>query len=171
MATTFGDYIPTIVEQAGHHASQHGSATVEAQHLLLAVAGQEGTTAHQVLTSVGLDQQAIREALDREFEHSLRAAGVSRAAFDLPRPSGDPRPSRASGPRPGWRWNEASRPPPASGTCGRRTCCWGSWRPGSARCRGRWPWPASTRPTCPCASARHAPIRSDERDHPAWSEP
>lgn len=97
MATTFGNYIPTIVEQAGHHASEHGSATVEAQHLLLAVAGQEGTSAHQVLTSVGLDQEAIREALDREFEHSLRAAGVSRAAFDLPRQSGDPRPSTRIG--------------------------------------------------------------------------
>ena len=97
MATTFGTYVHTIIEQAGHHAGEDGSATIEAQHLLLAVAAQQGTTAHQVLTSVGLDRQAIREALDREFEHSLRAAGVSAAAFALPRPSGDPEPSARIG--------------------------------------------------------------------------
>jgi ATP-dependent Clp protease ATP-binding subunit ClpA len=88
--TTFGTYVHTIIEQAGHHASKDGSATIEAHHLLLAVAAQQGTTPHHVLTSVGLDQQAIREALEREFEHSLRAAGVSRAAFDLPQPRSDP---------------------------------------------------------------------------------
>jgi ATP-dependent Clp protease ATP-binding subunit ClpA len=93
----FGPYVHAIIEQAGHQASKEGSATIEAQHLLLAVAAQEGTTAHQVLTSVGLDQQAIRQALDREFEHSLRAAGVSLAAFDLPRPSSDPEPSARIG--------------------------------------------------------------------------
>jgi ATP-dependent Clp protease ATP-binding subunit ClpA len=93
MANTFGTYVHTIIEQAGHHANKDGSATIEAQHLLLAVAAQEGTTAHQALTSVGLDQQGIREALDREFEHSLRAAGVSLAAFDLPQPPSDPEPS------------------------------------------------------------------------------
>jgi ATP-dependent Clp protease ATP-binding subunit ClpA len=97
MATTFGTYVHTIIEQAGHHAGEDGSATIEAQHLLLAIAAQQGTTAHQVLTSVGLDRQAIREALDREFEHSLRAAGVSLAAFDLLQPSSDPTPSARVG--------------------------------------------------------------------------
>jgi D-alanyl-D-alanine carboxypeptidase len=86
----FATYIHTIIEQAGHHASKDGSATIEAQHLLLAIAAQQGTTAHQALTSVGLDQHAVRAALDREFEDSLRAAGVSLAAFDLPQPSSDP---------------------------------------------------------------------------------
>jgi ATP-dependent Clp protease ATP-binding subunit ClpA len=93
----FGTYVRTIIEQAGHHASKDGSAMIEAQHLLLAIAAQEGTTAHQVLISVGLDQQAIREALDREFEDSLRAAGVSRGAFDLPQPSSDPKSSARVG--------------------------------------------------------------------------
>jgi ATP-dependent Clp protease ATP-binding subunit ClpA len=91
--SAFGTYVHTIIDQARHHASEDGSATVEAQHLLLAITAQERTTAHQVLTSVGLDQRAIREALDREFEHSLRAAGVSLAAFDLPQPSSDHEPS------------------------------------------------------------------------------
>jgi ATP-dependent Clp protease ATP-binding subunit ClpA len=93
----FGTYVHTIIEQAGHHASKDGSATIEAHHLLLAIAAQQGTTAHQALTSVGLDQQAVREALDREFEDSLRAAGVSLPAFDLPQPSSDPEPSARIG--------------------------------------------------------------------------
>jgi D-alanyl-D-alanine carboxypeptidase len=88
--SAFGTYVHTIIERAEHHASKDGSATIEAQHLLLAMAALEGTTAQQVLTSAGLDQQAIREALEREFEDSLRAAGVSLAAFDLPQPSSDP---------------------------------------------------------------------------------
>jgi D-alanyl-D-alanine carboxypeptidase len=88
--SAFGTYVQTIIEQAGHQASKDGSATIEAQHLLLAIAAQQGTTAHQALTSVGLDQHAVRAALDREFEDSLRAAGVSLAAFDLPQPSSDP---------------------------------------------------------------------------------
>jgi ATP-dependent Clp protease ATP-binding subunit ClpA len=95
--TTFGGYVHTIIEQAGHHARRDGSAMIEAQHLLLAIAAQEGTTAHQVLFSVGLDQQAIKDALDREFEESLRAAGVSRGAFDLPQPSSDPNASARVG--------------------------------------------------------------------------
>jgi hypothetical protein len=110
----FGTYVHTIIEQAGHHASKDGSATIEAQHLLLAVAAQEGTTAHQVLTSVGLDQQAVREALEREFQHSLRAAGVSLAAFDLPEPSSDPEPSARIVP------SMAASPPPV---CDRAARC------------------------------------------------
>jgi ATP-dependent Clp protease ATP-binding subunit ClpA len=97
MMTTFGTYVQTIIEQAGHHASKDGSATIEAHHLLLAIAAQEGTTAHHALISVGLDQEAIHDALDREFEDSLRAAGVSRGAFDLPQPSSDPKPSARVG--------------------------------------------------------------------------
>jgi ATP-dependent Clp protease ATP-binding subunit ClpA len=95
--SAFGTYVHTIIEQAGHHASKDGSATIEAQHLLLAIAAQQGTTADQVLASVGLDQDAIREVLDREFEESLRAAGVSLAAFDLPQPSSDHEPSARVG--------------------------------------------------------------------------
>jgi ATP-dependent Clp protease ATP-binding subunit ClpA len=92
--TAFDNYVHTIVEQAGHEAHKDGSATIEAQHLLLAIAAERETTTRQVLTSVGLDHRAIRDALDRELEHSLSAAGVSRAAFDLPRPSNAPQRSR-----------------------------------------------------------------------------
>lgn len=88
--TAFDTYLHTILEQARREAHKDGSATTEAQHLLLAIAAEQEPTTQQVLTSVGLNYQAIRQALDREFEDSLRAAGVSLAAFDLPRPSHAP---------------------------------------------------------------------------------
>lgn len=83
----FDTYLHTILTEGGVEAQRHGSPTVEAQHLLLAVAAQEGTAPQRILASVGLDYQAIRSALDRELDHSLNAVGVSRALFDLPRPS------------------------------------------------------------------------------------
>jgi D-alanyl-D-alanine carboxypeptidase len=92
--TALRKFVETIVDQGAREARKDGSATIQAQHLLLAIAAEEDGAAHQVLTSVGLDHRAIREALDREFEQSLGAAGVSLATGDLPRPSSDPgRPS------------------------------------------------------------------------------
>jgi D-alanyl-D-alanine carboxypeptidase len=87
---TFGKYMHTIIEQGRDEARNDGSGAVEAQHLLLAIAIEQEATTHQVLTSAGLDHRAIRDALNREFEHSLSAAGVSPAAFDLPQPSSAP---------------------------------------------------------------------------------
>lgn len=87
----FDEYIKKILDQGAHEARTDGSATIEAHHLLLSIAAERETVPHQVLASVGLDRQAIREALDREFEHSLSAAGVSLAAFDLPKPSSPPK--------------------------------------------------------------------------------
>ncbi|GGT11987.1 hypothetical protein ACFFV7_36390 [Nonomuraea spiralis] len=37
-----------------------------------------------------LGRQAIRDALDRQFEHRLDAAGVSLASYNLPKPFRDP---------------------------------------------------------------------------------
>ncbi|MFC4591735.1 Clp protease N-terminal domain-containing protein [Sphaerisporangium corydalis] len=88
--TAFDTYLHTVIDQGTREAREDGSAAVEAHHLLLAIAAERETTTLGVLTSVGLDHQAIRDALDREFEHSLGAAGVSLAAFGLPRPSVDP---------------------------------------------------------------------------------
>ncbi|TMR97195.1 Clp protease N-terminal domain-containing protein [Nonomuraea basaltis] len=84
---TFDTYLHTILTEGGTEAHRHGSATVEAQHLLLAIAAQEGTAPQRILASAGLDHQAIRAALDREFDHSLSTVGVTRSSFDLPRPS------------------------------------------------------------------------------------
>jgi len=88
--TAFSRYIRGILDEAGQEARRDGSATVEAQHVLLAIAGQPQTPAAVVLSAVGLDQPAVRDALAREFEQSLAVAGVSTTTFDLPRPSRDP---------------------------------------------------------------------------------
>lgn len=82
--TGFRTQLRNILDRAGREATLDGSSTVEAQHVLLAIAAEPAATAGRVLTSVGLDHRAIRDALDREHEHSLGAAGVSLAGFDLP---------------------------------------------------------------------------------------
>jgi ATP-dependent Clp protease ATP-binding subunit ClpA len=84
---TFGTYLQRIMGPAQEEARRDGSATVEAQHLLLAIASGPDAAPRRVLAAAGLDHQAVRDALDREFERSLAAAGVSAAAFDLPRAS------------------------------------------------------------------------------------
>ncbi|MEU4703263.1 Clp protease N-terminal domain-containing protein [Nonomuraea dietziae] len=83
----FDTYLHTIITEGAVEAQRHGSPTVEAQHLLLAVAAQEGTAPQRLLASAGLDHQAVLAALDREFDHSLSAVGVSRASFGLSRSS------------------------------------------------------------------------------------
>jgi D-alanyl-D-alanine carboxypeptidase len=83
---TVGRNIQALIHQAGREAQQDGSAAIEAQHLLLALAAGQDAITHQVLTAAGLDRRTIRDALDREFTHSLSAVGVSLAAFGLPRP-------------------------------------------------------------------------------------
>jgi D-alanyl-D-alanine carboxypeptidase len=89
--TTFGKYI----EQAREEARDDGSAAVEAQHLLLAIAAGPDVGTRQILAEAGVSHRTLRVALDREFEHSLAAAGISAAAFDLPQPSNTPaRPAR-----------------------------------------------------------------------------
>jgi D-alanyl-D-alanine carboxypeptidase len=83
----FDKYLHAVIVRAQHEAREDDSTTVEADHLLLAVAGEPESAIRKVLESVGLDRAAIRGALDREFEHSLNAVGVSRSTYDLPRPS------------------------------------------------------------------------------------
>ncbi|MEV6556275.1 Clp protease N-terminal domain-containing protein [Nocardia sp. NPDC051756] len=86
--TPFDEYLHTVITEGSSEARRDGSSTVEAQHLLLAIAAQTGTAPQRVLASVGLDHQAIRDALHREFEHSLSAAGVSLADLNVPRAQG-----------------------------------------------------------------------------------
>lgn len=90
--TAFDRYLQAIIEKGAYEAHQDGSATIEAHHLLLVIAAEREPATRQVLGPAGLDRQAIRDALDREFEQSLGAAGVSVAAFDLPRPASAPKP-------------------------------------------------------------------------------
>jgi len=78
--TTFGKYLHAVLEQGREEARQDGSAAVEAEHLLLGVAAGPRAVPREVLAEAGLDHRVIRDALDREFEHSLNAAGASAAA-------------------------------------------------------------------------------------------
>lgn len=89
--SAFDTYLQGILDQAGTEAHEDGSATIEAHHLLLAIVAASETAPARMLAQAGLDHRAIREMLDREFEHSLSAVGVSAAAF------GPRRSSRAEG--------------------------------------------------------------------------
>jgi D-alanyl-D-alanine carboxypeptidase len=84
MVTAFDQYLRAILQQAGREAHAEGSTTIEAQHILLAMAGRSDTEVGRLLVSLGLDPTALRAALAREFERALRDAGVSLDAA-LPR--------------------------------------------------------------------------------------
>jgi len=87
----FPKYLQGVLDRAGDEARLDGSAAVEAQHLLLAIAADPASgAAVGALAAAGLDRAAIRAALDREFIHSLQAVGVSPATFDLPPATPDP---------------------------------------------------------------------------------
>jgi ATP-dependent Clp protease ATP-binding subunit ClpA len=83
---TFEKFLAAVLDDARREAGEDGSATVEPQHLLLAIAFREEPSTHHVLSSVGLDHTTVRAALDRESERSLAAAGVSLAAVEVARP-------------------------------------------------------------------------------------
>jgi ATP-dependent Clp protease ATP-binding subunit ClpA len=83
----FDKFLAAVLDDAAREARADGSATIEAQHLLLAIVAADEPTTSQVLASVGLDRAAIRAALDREVESSLAAAGVSLGPAGVPRSS------------------------------------------------------------------------------------
>lgn len=80
----FDKFLATVLDDATREARDDGSPTIEAQHLLLAIATGREPGTRQVVASVGLDRAAVRQALDREFEQSLGAAGVSVPTAALP---------------------------------------------------------------------------------------
>jgi D-alanyl-D-alanine carboxypeptidase len=80
--------VAAILHRAREEAKAAGSPSVEAEHLLLAIAAHKGTEAQRILATAGLDHPAILAALDCEFEESLAGAGVSLSTFSLPPASG-----------------------------------------------------------------------------------
>jgi ATP-dependent Clp protease ATP-binding subunit ClpA len=90
MVVRLADHARAIVRQAEQEAEEAGSPVIEAEHLLLAMTGEHGTEARDVLASAGLDRDGILAALDREFRQSLAAAGVTLPAGGLPRRSRGP---------------------------------------------------------------------------------
>lgn len=82
--TPFDKYLHAVIMRADQEAREDGSPTVEAQHLLLAVAGEQEPTTRELLAAAGLDRDAVHAALEQEFVRSLSAVGVSSTAYDLP---------------------------------------------------------------------------------------
>ena len=74
-----------VVRQAEEEARERGSRTIEAEHLLLALAAPSSPVA-PLLAEHGLDHDAVLEALEREEERSLEAVGVSADAYGAPAP-------------------------------------------------------------------------------------
>ncbi len=74
--SSFDHYLNDVLGRAAEEARAEGSATVEAYHLLLALADGHDP----VLAGAGLDRAAVRSALDRESARSRAAAGVTAAA-------------------------------------------------------------------------------------------
>lgn len=84
--TGFEAYLHTVLTRAADEAADDGSPSVEAHHLLLAIAGNQEPGVRQVLDAAGLDRAAVHAALERELAHSLSLAGVTETSRDLPRP-------------------------------------------------------------------------------------
>ncbi|WP_329003259.1 Clp protease [Kribbella sp. NBC_00709] len=66
-----------LVRSARDEARRDGSRTIEAEHVLLALAGMQESAAAQLLADEGLTEEAIRTALNREWEQSLAVAGIA----------------------------------------------------------------------------------------------
>ena len=74
--------------QAGTCARLAGSETIEAEHLLLALASHPGTVAFAILHHAGLDADSVIDALAVEQAASLAAVGVT--ALSAPPPTNAP---------------------------------------------------------------------------------
>lgn len=80
-----------LVRDAREEARRDGSRTIEAEHVLLALAATETTPAARMLAEAGLSEDAIRTALNREWEHSLAVAGIAIKIGLLPSATADQR--------------------------------------------------------------------------------
>jgi ATP-dependent Clp protease ATP-binding subunit ClpA len=77
-----------VLLQGRRIACGEGSRTLEAEHLLLALAGSPGSRPGQVLDEAGLNADRVRELLRRERQASLAYAGVE--SSDVPPPALEP---------------------------------------------------------------------------------
>lgn len=72
-----------LVAEAEAEARASGSPTIEAHHILLALAGDTAGVAGGVLKASELDHAAIMGAVESEFEQTLSAVGVSLDALPV----------------------------------------------------------------------------------------
>jgi ATP-dependent Clp protease ATP-binding subunit ClpA len=90
MNTAAKDVRAVLVRGARQEAQLDGSPTIEPEHVLLALAELDGTATARLLAAAGLTRDAVRDALDREWEQSLAVAGVRVAVGQLPAATPDP---------------------------------------------------------------------------------
>lgn len=81
--TKFPNESRSIVAGAREIASEEVPPSLEAEHLLLALARAEPKGVHDVLVDAGLSYEGIRDALDSEVEGSLEMVGVRVGELDL----------------------------------------------------------------------------------------
>jgi ATP-dependent Clp protease ATP-binding subunit ClpA len=84
MFNRFGKETRTVVHGALEQAAALGSPTIEAEHLLLALAANPRSPGGALLRAEGLDGERLLAALERENELSLAAGGVAIGDFELP---------------------------------------------------------------------------------------
>ncbi|NEA34204.1 Clp protease N-terminal domain-containing protein [Streptomyces sp. SID13031] len=89
MTTKVNDVRDVLIRGARAEAVEDGSATIEAEHVLLALTELSGTTTARLLAEAGLTHETTRAALDREWEQSLSVAGVAVAIAELPKATPD----------------------------------------------------------------------------------
>jgi ATP-dependent Clp protease ATP-binding subunit ClpA len=80
MFERFSTAARAAVQDASSIASDMGAVTIEAEHLLLAVA-RSGTPAARILSEAGLDEEGLSEALVAETTRSLAAVGMTADAL------------------------------------------------------------------------------------------
>ena len=85
------DALRTALGRAHGEAQALGSPTVEAEHLLLALAADEHHPTGRLLAESGLDHDAVRAALEQETERTLAAVGVDLSMFTFRETPGLPR--------------------------------------------------------------------------------
>ncbi|MEA2294073.1 MAG: hypothetical protein QOE86_1712 [Solirubrobacteraceae bacterium] len=79
MFERFAKTARVVVEGAYHEARSTGSATIEAEHLLLAL-----TDCPDVAPALGFDHATLADALDVEFAAALDVVGVSVTTYGPP---------------------------------------------------------------------------------------
>jgi ATP-dependent Clp protease ATP-binding subunit ClpA len=83
MFERFGKDSKAVVLTAREEAMARGASTLEAEHLLLALARRSESDTGRALAAAGLDYEGVWRALELEFEQSLAAVGVPAAMFML----------------------------------------------------------------------------------------
>lgn len=79
MPQAFGMYVHTIMERGTDEAQRSGSATIEAEHLLLAIAAEQESATRELLDSVG------STILNRSRPFSTASRRAHRTAFTCSR--------------------------------------------------------------------------------------